>query len=42
MVWPLEPDRWFDLLTGLGSDLGAVALFYTLAGISKEVNKPEK
>jgi hypothetical protein len=42
IVWPLEPDRWFDLLTSLGSDLGAVALFYSLAGRFREINKPEK
>jgi len=40
-VWPLDEERLFDIFSGLGVGLLTVALFYTLAGVSRETNKPE-
>jgi len=41
-VWPLEADRWFDLLSGLGAGFLTVALFNWLSGPLRERNKPEE
>jgi thiol:disulfide interchange protein len=41
-VWPLEPDRWFDILSGFGSGVLTVALFNWLSGPLREKNKPEE
>jgi thiol:disulfide interchange protein len=41
LVWPLELDRWFDILSGLGAGLLTVALFNLLSGPLREKNKPE-
>jgi hypothetical protein len=41
-VWPLEADRWFDLLSGLGAGFLTVALFQWLSGPLVERNKPEE
>jgi hypothetical protein len=41
-VWPLDPDRWFDIFAGLGSGVLTVALFNWLSGPLRERNKPEK
>jgi hypothetical protein len=42
LVWPLEADRWFDLLSGLGAGFLTVALFNWLSGPLVERNKPEE
>jgi hypothetical protein len=41
-VWPLEPDRWFDIFSGIGAGLGTVAVMNWLAGPFYERNKPER
>jgi zinc transporter ZupT len=41
-VWPLEADRWFDILSGFGSGVLTVALFNWLSGPLREANKPEE
>jgi zinc transporter ZupT len=41
-VWPLEPDRWFDIFSGFGSGVLTVALFNWLSGPLVEKNAPEE
>jgi predicted membrane channel-forming protein YqfA (hemolysin III family) len=41
-VWPLERDRWFDLLSSMGMGFLTVALWQWLSGPLKEVNRPEE
>jgi len=40
-VWPLDEERLFDIFTSLGVGLLTIAILYTLAGVSRETNKPE-
>ena len=42
LVWPLEPDRWFDVVSGLGAGTLTVALFNWLSGPLVEKNLPEE
>jgi hypothetical protein len=41
IVWPIERDRWFDLLSSMGMGFLTVALWQWLSGPLKEVNRPE-
>ena len=41
IVWPLEQDRWFDLISGFGAGTLTVALFNWLSGPWWR-NKPEE
>jgi hypothetical protein len=40
-VWPLSPDRWFDLFSGIGAGFLTIAGFNWLSGPFRERNKPE-
>jgi uncharacterized membrane protein YidH (DUF202 family) len=42
IVWPIERDRWFDLVSGVGVALLTVALWQWLSGPFVERNKPEE
>jgi hypothetical protein len=42
LVWPLERDRWFDLISGIGAGTLTVALFNFLSGPLVEKNLPEE
>lgn len=40
-VWPLEPDRWFDILSGLGAGALMVGLMNVLSWGARETVRPE-
>jgi predicted membrane channel-forming protein YqfA (hemolysin III family) len=42
IVWPIERDRWFDLVSSLGMAFLTVAVWQALSGPFVERNKPEE
>lgn len=41
IIWPLTPERWFDLMTSLGAGALTVALMNILSWGARETVRPE-